>query len=76
MKKLFAIFFVFSLLLAGVMADKSVAYTITFDEYPATDAGTQIGEEYAHWGIHFITNTAGLTNPEISFYLQSCRPER
>lgn len=74
MKRLFAIFFVSSLLLAGVMVDGAVAYTITFDEYPATDEGTQIGEEYAHLGIHFITETAGLTDPGVSFYLSTILP--
>ena len=72
-KKLALILAVFASLW-GLNPTTTSAYTTTFDEYPATDDGTQIGEEYAHLGIHFITGTTGLTDPEITFAISTILP--
>lgn len=51
--------------------------TITFDEpsvTPALDDGTQIGEEFASLGIHFLTDTSSLTDPAIQFFRSTILP--
>ncbi len=50
------------------------AYTITFDEEIATDNGDPIGDQYDHLGIHFLTDTATLTDPTIQFYGSTILP--
>ncbi len=50
------------------------SYTITFDDKTATDDGKQISEDYSDLGIHFITKTTSLTDPEIHFYRSTILP--
>jgi hypothetical protein len=75
MKKCFVVSMIFALCLGFTGIRHSfAAYTITFDEEIATDNGDPIGGQYDHLGIHFLTDTATLTDPAIQFYGSTILP--